>query len=209
MSAEAPPPSASYSPSPSPSRLDPVLSRVEGEAPNIAQYENSIVGLRIRFDAATYSILDDPTELPPEMQFTDSEATIQFKGIARNGSMWITVMPTPTNHSPEEIADAYREAGVEMAELMAEGWGYGSRLDLGPARIVRQVKIGGLPATIVECRGTEAATDMPIRVRSTAVVGRRYTYLILLQVLANSFGEEFRRLDKLLDVVSISDGDAA
>ena len=58
------------------------------------------------------------------MQFADSEATIQFRAIAGNGSMWITVMPTPTNHSPEEIADAYREVGVEMAKLIAESWGY-------------------------------------------------------------------------------------
>jgi hypothetical protein len=50
---------------------------------------------------------------------------------------------------------------------------------------------------------------MPIRVRSTVVVGTRYTYLILMQVVANGFAEEFRRLDEALDGVSISDGDAA
>ena len=208
-SAEEPPFPASYSPSPSHSRLDPVISRVKGEADNIAQYENSIVGLRIRFDAAAYSVYDDPAEMPPQMRFPDSEATVQMKGIMRNGSMWIIVIPTPMNHSPEEIADAYGEAGVEMAKLMAEGNGYGGGLDLGPAKVVRQDNIGGLPATVVERRGTETLTDMPIRVRSTVVVGKRYMYLILLQVVANSFGEEFRRLDKMLDGVTISDGDAA
>ena len=139
-SAEEPPFPASYSPSPSPSRLDPVISRVKGEADNIAQYENSIVGLRIRFDAAAYSVYDDPAEMPPQMRFPDSEATVQMKGIMRNGSMWIIVIPTPMNHSPEEIADAYGEAGVEMAKLMAEGNGYGGGLDLGPAKVVRQDK---------------------------------------------------------------------
>jgi hypothetical protein len=74
---------------------------------------------------------------------------------------------------------------------------------------VRQDTIGGLPATVVERRGTEALTDMPIRVRSTVAVGTRYTYLILMQVVANGFAEEFRRLDEVLDGVSISDGDAA
>ena len=96
-----------------------------------------------------------------------------------------------------------------MSKLMAESNGYGGGLDLGPVKVVRQDKIGGLPATIVERRGTEALTDMPIRVRSTVVVGRRYTYLILLQVVANSFGEEFRSLDKVLDGISISDSGAA
>ena len=208
-SAEEPPFPASYSPSPSPSRLDPVISRVKGEADNIAQYENSIVGLRIRFDAAAYSVYDDPAEMPPQMRFPDSQATVQMKGIMRNGSMWIIVIPTPRNHSPEEIADAYGDAGVEMAKLMAEGNGYGGGLDLGPVKVVRQDNIGGLPATVVERRGTETLTNMPIRVRSTVVVGKRYMYLILLEVVANSFGEEFRLLDKMLDGVTISDGDAA
>jgi hypothetical protein len=207
--AEEPPLPASQPPSPAPSRLDPVISRVEGEADNIARYENTLVGLRIRFNAATYSIYDDPAELPAEMRWAGSEATVQFKGIMRNGSMWITVIPTPMNHSPEEIADAYREAGVEMARLLAASSGYGGELDLGPARVVRQDTIGGLPATVMERRGTEALTDMPIRIRSTVVVGTRYTYLILMQVVANGFGEEFRRLDEVLDGVSISDGDAA
>ena len=89
---------------------------------------------------------------------------IQMKGIMRNGSMWIIVIPTPRNHSPEEIADAYGDAGVEMAKLMAEGNGYGGGLDLGPAKVLRRDSIGGLPATVVERRGTETLTDMPIRV---------------------------------------------
>lgn len=205
-------PSTSPTPSPAASGADPVISRVEGEGDSVAQYENSVVGLRIRFSAARYAIYDDPAELPAGMRFSDSQATIQLKGIMRNGSLWLVVVPTPRNRSTEEIADAYREAGIDLARALEAGYGYGAELDLGPAKVVQRRTIGGLPATIVERRGHEVVQgtqDAPIRLRSTVVVGRRYTYVFLLQVLANSFGEEFRSLDGLLDGVTISDGAAA
>lgn len=208
------PPSAPPSPLPSStgSAADPVISRVEGEDDSVAQYENSVVGLRIRFSAARYAIYDAPAELPAGMRFPDSQATIQMQGIMRNGSLWLVVVPTPRNRSPEEVADAYREAGVGIARALAAGYGSGTELEFGSPKVVQRRTIGGLPATVVERRGHEVVLgteDMPIRIRSAVVVGRRYTYLLLLQVLANGFGEEFRSLDELLDGITISDGDAA
>ena len=63
------PPGASPSASPRPTAIaspqptSPVTSRVEGEDSNTAEYSNSLVGVRFRYDAAEMVLYDDPVTL--------------------------------------------------------------------------------------------------------------------------------------------------
>lgn len=197
------------SPSSGPTRVAPVIQRLQGEDSGLSQYENSLVGLRIKFDAAAYLLYEDPAELPKDVSVPGSEALLDFTGSTNRGaSMWVAVVPTPSGVT--EPTDALRSVGFAMA--VQEAASLGPAPDLGPAEVVERRTIGGLPATILERRGFYTyggSSSTPIRLRSTAVVGRRYTYIFLMEVTPNSFATEFRSFDKLLDGVQISATDAA
>ncbi len=202
---------AAASPSPGATHVSPVSPRLEGEASQLAKYENSLVGLSLRYDAAAYVLMDDPATLAQNSMTDGCKAAVDIlEATNRGAEMWIIVMPTPdeAGRSASSRLDwAYRTArwGDEAGKAgLAKG---------STKRLVDRRTIAGLPAYMLERRGVFADGDdyagAPVRLRSSCVVTRRNTYIFLIMVFPNDFAEGFRGFDKLLKAVKIVEADAA
>jgi hypothetical protein len=184
----------------------PVESRVQGEDSNTAEYSNTLVGLRFRYDAAEMVLYDDSATLASNALTKGSEAALQLRYSGDGGAvMWIIVIRTPAHASKtrQTLADQAWTTALLLDDCAR------ARVKKGTtARVLGARQVGGHRAYVIERRGVVSSgvyEGSPVRYRCVGVVAKRHSLMVIQEVSPSRFTQCFRGFDKVLRTVRLSD----